>query len=236
MTTKGRPPKAQGETLARLSQHIKHVDNSYHRLGKILVGLENELVGNKHEERITDLVTQVIALKKENLTLKVAANQLINEMHELGAEMQKAYDAIKTDIKEHDSHPKRITALEEELVDLKEWNEELKCRSHSMEKFRIRCNTRITALEEHIKYIINDVVDMFDKLKSPRIMKIEEVEELTTLKRLTIWREEKQGRFPKHRQLTNKSIGWISSEIEDWIATHTSIIQNCNLHKEPKND
>ncbi len=170
MTTKGRPPKAQGETLARLSKRIKQLEISHQRVGNIIVGLENELVGDKHAERIK-------SLEDLNRATKLVINT-----------------------------------------------------------FDFELDKRITALEEHIKYIINDVVDMFDKLKSPRIMKIEEVEELTTLKRLTIWREEKQGRFPKHRQLTNKSIGWIASEIEEWIATHTSIPGSCNLHKESKNE
>ncbi len=211
MTTKGRPPKAQGETLARLSNHIKQLANSYHRLGKILVGLEDELVGNKHEERIKRLEDLNTATKlvvntfdadvdKRILAIELGITKFAPFLENIKQNAQECVDETRREMKEFDTHP-----------------------------------TRITALEEHIKYIINDVVDMFDKLKSSRIMNIEEVEKLTTLKRQTIGREEKKGTFPQHRQLTNKSIGWLASEIEEWITTHNST-PSCNLHKESKNE
>jgi len=33
----------------------------------------------------------------------------------------------------------------------------------------------------------------------------------------TIWRMEKAGRFPQRVQIGGNSVGWLSSEIDDWL-------------------
>ena len=53
---------------------------------------------------------------------------------------------------------------------------------------------------------------------------------LTGLSKSTRWRLEKDGRFPKKRQLSAKSVGWLATEIEEWIQTRaivkTEVISN----------
>lgn len=44
-----------------------------------------------------------------------------------------------------------------------------------------------------------------------------EVEQLTALKKVTRWREEKAGRFPKRRLISPNRVGWLESEILAWI-------------------
>jgi len=44
-----------------------------------------------------------------------------------------------------------------------------------------------------------------------------EVEHRTALDRVTIWRREKQGDFPRRRQISPGRIGWIEEEVEEWI-------------------
>jgi prophage regulatory protein len=46
---------------------------------------------------------------------------------------------------------------------------------------------------------------------------------LTGLSKSTRWRLEKEGRFPKKRQLSAKSVGWLAQEIEEWIQTRNII-------------
>lgn len=46
-----------------------------------------------------------------------------------------------------------------------------------------------------------------------------EVHALTGLSRVTIWREEKESRFPSRRLITRKRVGWLREEVEQWIAT-----------------
>lgn len=52
---------------------------------------------------------------------------------------------------------------------------------------------------------------------SLRVLRDPEVEQLTGLSRTTRWRLEKLERFPKRRKLSPGAVGWIASEIEEWI-------------------
>lgn len=44
-----------------------------------------------------------------------------------------------------------------------------------------------------------------------------EICEITGLSRSTIWRMERDGQFPKRRQVSPSRIGWLSSEINEWL-------------------
>jgi prophage regulatory protein len=50
-----------------------------------------------------------------------------------------------------------------------------------------------------------------------RFLRRKEVEEITSLKDPQMWREEKVGRFPKRRKLTQRTVGWRQSEIDEWM-------------------
>lgn len=50
-----------------------------------------------------------------------------------------------------------------------------------------------------------------------RIIREVECKKLTGLSRTTRWRGEKDGWFPKRRQLSPNSIGWYESEVKKWI-------------------
>ena len=53
--------------------------------------------------------------------------------------------------------------------------------------------------------------------RSPRIVRFPAVNAMTALSRSTIWRLERDGLFPKRRQLSARACGWIVDEIEQWI-------------------
>lgn len=57
-----------------------------------------------------------------------------------------------------------------------------------------------------------------------------QVSALTGLSKSTRWRLEKDGCFPKKRQLSAKSVGWLAPEIEEWIKTRiivkTGVVNN----------
>ncbi len=40
---------------------------------------------------------------------------------------------------------------------------------------------------------------------------------VTSLSRVTRWRMENQGKFPKRRKISQNRIAWIASEISDWV-------------------
>jgi predicted DNA-binding transcriptional regulator AlpA len=43
------------------------------------------------------------------------------------------------------------------------------------------------------------------------------VRQLTNLSRTTIWRLERQGKFPRRLRLSGNRIGWRADEILEWI-------------------
>jgi prophage regulatory protein len=50
-----------------------------------------------------------------------------------------------------------------------------------------------------------------------RIVREEECDRVTGLSRTTRWRLERRGDFPRRRQITSTSTGWLLSEIMDWL-------------------
>jgi len=51
-----------------------------------------------------------------------------------------------------------------------------------------------------------------------RIMRIQEVVDLTGLSRTTIWRKERAGEFPARVRLGENSVGWRAGEVNRWIS------------------
>lgn len=52
-----------------------------------------------------------------------------------------------------------------------------------------------------------------------RVMRIREVAGCIGLSRATIWRLQREGRFPKQRRLSSNAVGWLAEEVEEWIRT-----------------
>jgi len=50
-----------------------------------------------------------------------------------------------------------------------------------------------------------------------RIILEKERKQLTGISRSTAWRLEQKGRFPKRRQVSDGLVGWLESELVDWI-------------------
>jgi prophage regulatory protein len=69
---------------------------------------------------------------------------------------------------------------------------------------------------------------MMQHQKDFKFLRDPQVAILTGLSKSTRWRLEKFGKFPKRRQLSTKSVGWLASEIEDWIETRT-VIETGNI-------
>lgn len=50
-----------------------------------------------------------------------------------------------------------------------------------------------------------------------RIIRLKEVIDSTGLARSTIYKYISEGTFPKHVSLGARSVGWVDSEVHDWI-------------------
>ena len=59
-------------------------------------------------------------------------------------------------------------------------------------------------------------------LETDRILPGSAVEEKTSLSRSTIWRLERDGKFPKKCRLSANRVGWLQSEIMAWLQERAS--------------
>lgn len=50
-----------------------------------------------------------------------------------------------------------------------------------------------------------------------KLLRLPEVIEATGLSETTIWRREREGRFPRRRKVSGNVVAWRSDEIERWI-------------------
>lgn len=51
----------------------------------------------------------------------------------------------------------------------------------------------------------------------PRLLRLPQVIELTGLRRDSIYRLVRAGRFPRQRRLSDRASGWRSDEVAEWI-------------------
>ena len=54
-------------------------------------------------------------------------------------------------------------------------------------------------------------------MMNERILREAECEEITGLSASTRWRLERSGHFPKRRRLSRNLVGWLHSEVEEWM-------------------
>lgn len=65
-----------------------------------------------------------------------------------------------------------------------------------------------------------------------KILNPHEVVKLTGLSRVTLWRLEKSGKFPQRVNLTASRVGWIETEIDEWIESRPRGIFQREIGKE----
>lgn len=56
-----------------------------------------------------------------------------------------------------------------------------------------------------------------------RLLRVDDVCELTGLSRTTIWRRERKGDFPGRVRLGPNSVGWRAGEVEEWIESRPRV-------------
>ncbi len=56
-----------------------------------------------------------------------------------------------------------------------------------------------------------------------KILKQNEVVQLIGLSKATIWRLEQKGEFPQKISLSQNRVGWIESEVLDWVRSRPRI-------------
>ena len=61
---------------------------------------------------------------------------------------------------------------------------------------------------------------------SDRFVPETECRELTGLSRTSRWRGEREGWFPKRRQISPNRVGWLYSELMDWLESRKPTSSN----------
>lgn len=77
-----------------------------------------------------------------------------------------------------------------------------------------------------LQYLLGSVTNEFApspaNSQSPdRIVRAQEVQNLTGLSRTTLWRLERRGDFPARVTLSSSNVGWRLSEIQRWIQSRS---------------
>lgn len=57
----------------------------------------------------------------------------------------------------------------------------------------------------------------------PRLLRLQQVGEITGLRRSMIYQLEADGNFPRRVKLATRAVGWVESEIRAWIAARIMI-------------
>ena len=62
-----------------------------------------------------------------------------------------------------------------------------------------------------------------------RIIRLRELKTLIGLSTTTIWRKEKENTFPKRRKISKRAVGWMHSEIIQWINRQVATDKSDNV-------
>jgi len=64
-----------------------------------------------------------------------------------------------------------------------------------------------------------------------KVLSSSEVVKMTGLSRVTLWRYEREEKFPKRINLSDYRVGWVESEVEEWIEKRPRGICQGGFHK-----
>ncbi len=59
-----------------------------------------------------------------------------------------------------------------------------------------------------------------------RALRLRQVSQLTGLGRSMIYQMQAEGRFPQRIKLGERAVGWLESEVRDWLATRIETSRN----------
>ena len=56
-----------------------------------------------------------------------------------------------------------------------------------------------------------------------RILREQECKRKSGLSRTSRWRLEQRGQFPKRRQISPNAVGWLESEVQEWLEARAEV-------------
>ena len=67
-----------------------------------------------------------------------------------------------------------------------------------------------------------------------RFIRVSELEKILGLSKSTIYRLEKSGDLPRKRYVTEKTVAWVESEIDEWIVSRSEVVEENEKKRDPK--
>tara|TARA_R110000868_G_scaffold306734_3_gene568107 strand:- start:34165 stop:34377 length:213 start_codon:yes stop_codon:yes gene_type:complete len=64
-----------------------------------------------------------------------------------------------------------------------------------------------------------------------RIVRPIELAELLSVSTVTLWRMEKRGQLPPRRQISSRIVGWLESELVEWLKTRPNADDNDRMEE-----
>lgn len=52
---------------------------------------------------------------------------------------------------------------------------------------------------------------------SIKIIRPKDLAELLSVSTVTVWRMEKRGELPKRKKISSRTVGWLESDIQEWL-------------------
>ena len=62
-----------------------------------------------------------------------------------------------------------------------------------------------------------------------QILDVKDVSLMTKISRVTIWRLEKEGKFPPRIKISSKRIGWRKAEVAKWIESLPRVVSESEV-------
>ena len=56
-----------------------------------------------------------------------------------------------------------------------------------------------------------------------RLLNFQEVRQITSLSRTSIWRLERRNQFPQRVQISPRRVGWREKQVQEWIKNRVSV-------------
>ena len=70
---------------------------------------------------------------------------------------------------------------------------------------------------------LGPVAHVSNEVHMDRLIRERECKEITGLCRTTRWRLERLGTFPRRRKISENAVGWLASELEEWLGNRRQV-------------
>lgn len=61
-----------------------------------------------------------------------------------------------------------------------------------------------------------------------KIIRPKELSEILSVNPVTVWRMEKRGELPPRKKISNRTVGWLESDIREWLENRPNAVDHNN--------